>query len=88
MYTKDKSNRLTLRLSDEQFAYVRESAEMLGVSPSEFLRMVVNLTMTADKKTASRMKARMQEVEEESIKKAMQEGGRRENEETDKHSIV
>lgn len=88
MYTKDKSNRLTLRLSDEQFAYVRDSAEMLGVSPSEFLRMVVNLTMTADKKTASRIKAKMQEVEDESIKESKQEGGRRENEETDKHSIV
>lgn len=50
MYTKDKSNRITLRLNDEQFAYVKENADMLGVSPSEFLRMVINSTLALSKK--------------------------------------
>ena len=45
MYTKDKSTRITLRLNDEQFNFVKGSAEMYGVSPSEFLRMVINSTM-------------------------------------------
>lgn len=45
MYTKDKSNRITLRLNDEQFDFVKRSADRYGVSPSEFLRMVVNSTM-------------------------------------------
>ena len=49
MYTKDKSNRITLRLNDEQFEFVKQNADFLGVSPSEFLRMVVNSSMVASK---------------------------------------
>lgn len=45
MYLNDKTNRITLRLNDNQFAFVKQSADMLGVSPSEFLRMVINSTM-------------------------------------------
>lgn len=45
MNTKDKTNRITLRLNDEQFIFIKNSADVLGVSPSEFLRMVVNSTM-------------------------------------------
>ncbi len=45
MNMKDKSNRITLRLNDEQFKFIKNSADVLGVSPSEFLRMVVNSTM-------------------------------------------
>ena len=45
MYTKDKSNRITLRLNDRQFAFVKASADLLGVSPSDFLRMVINASM-------------------------------------------
>ena len=49
MYTKDKNNRVTLRLNDEQFSFVKSNADVLGVSPSEFLRMVVNATMATTK---------------------------------------
>ena len=49
MYTKDKSNRITLRLNDEQFDFVKQNADFLGVSPSEFLRMVVNASMATTK---------------------------------------
>lgn len=45
MYTKDKSIRITLRLTESQFDFVKASADVLGVSPSEFLRMVINSTM-------------------------------------------
>lgn len=45
MYLNDKTNRITLRLNENQFAFVKQSADMLGVSPSEFLRMVINSTM-------------------------------------------
>lgn len=53
MYTKDKSNRITLRLNDEQFEFVKGNADVLGVSPSEFLRMVVNASMATTKKVIS-----------------------------------
>jgi predicted DNA binding CopG/RHH family protein len=49
MYIKDKNQRITLRLSDEQFAFVKDNADILGVSPSEFLRMVVNASMVGVK---------------------------------------
>ena len=45
MYTKDKACRITLRLNEEQFEFVKANADILGVSPSEFLRMVVNASM-------------------------------------------
>ena len=45
MYTKDKAQRITLRLNDEQFTFVKTVSDALGVSPSEYLRMMVNLSM-------------------------------------------
>ena len=49
MYTKDKANRITLRLNEEQFYFVKENSDFLGVSPSEFLRMVINASMATTK---------------------------------------
>ena len=56
MYTKDKSNRITLRLNDEQFEFVKCNADILGVSPSEFLRMVVNSSMALAKAAEEKLK--------------------------------
>lgn len=50
MNLKDKTNRITLRLNDNQFEFVKENAEMLDVSPSEFLRMVINSAMVMNQK--------------------------------------
>lgn len=47
MYTQDKTKRITLRLNENQFNFVKSSADILGVSPSDFLRMVINATMAA-----------------------------------------
>lgn len=55
MYTKDKSVRLTLRLNQAQFDFVKENADILDVSPSEFLRMVVNATMSTSKKVENNL---------------------------------
>lgn len=52
MYTKDKNHRITLRLNEDQFLFVKESADALEVSPSDFLRMVVNASLAASKKYA------------------------------------
>lgn len=52
MYTKDKTHRITLRLNDAQFSHIMSSCEMLGVSPSDFLRMVVNASMWGGKQGA------------------------------------
>lgn len=75
MYTKDKSNRITLRLNDEQFAFVKANADLLGVSPSEFLRMVVNASMAASRQASNRIREEL-------------EGLGRENDETSGNNLL
>ena len=74
MYTKDKNQRVTLRLNAEQFEFVKTVADALGVSPSEYLRMMVNLSMAG----AKRISDEQQQKESE----------RRENEQTSGDDIV
>lgn len=79
MYTKDKAQRITLRLNEEQFEFVRVQAEILDVSPSEFLRMVVNAALVATKWAKNRADAEQQEESE---------GSGRENDKADINDIV
>lgn len=91
MYTKDKQTRLTLRLNTEQFNFVKQSADLLGTSPSDFLRMVINMTMASVKKTSSNPEyqeaiQKQSDIIEEAGKEALKEikeGNRRENETAD-----
>lgn len=46
MYEGNKLCRVTLRLNPAQFDYVKANADILGVSPSEFLRIVINSSMS------------------------------------------
>lgn len=91
MYTKDKSQRITLRLNEDQFAFVKMNSDMLGVSPSEFLRMVVNSSMVsfkqmqADDQKLKRV-AEITKTSVDDLRKAVGEG--RENDKTDQHNIV
>lgn len=81
MYTKDKAARITLRLNEEQFKFVKLSSDVLGVSPSEFLRMVINSTMATSAATLTT-------VLENHIEKITEEGLGRENDETNIDNIV
>lgn len=56
MYTKDKATRITLRLSEEQFNFIHSNAELIGVSPSEFLRMMVNAAIGTTKRMEEKLK--------------------------------
>jgi uncharacterized protein (DUF1778 family) len=56
MYLNDKTNRITLRLNNEQFTFVKENADIMGVSPSDFLRMVINSTMVLSKQSSEKLK--------------------------------
>jgi hypothetical protein len=68
MYEKDKKTRITLRLTDEQFSFIKGETDLLGVSPSEYLRILVNSTMAVARLANEKMKG--------------QKGERRENEKT------
>lgn len=103
IYTKDKTHRITLRLNDEQFSFVAESAELYGVSPSEFLRMVISVTMAGQKSMIKTIKEAPETTVKDATVKAIKDSinepevaeiiGRkeakgRENDKADKHDIV
>jgi menaquinone-dependent protoporphyrinogen IX oxidase len=86
MYTKDKTHRITLRLNDEQFEFVKANAEMLDVSPSDFLRMVINSSLSLQKMAKPKIDALTEKIKASADD--MKEGLRRENEQTDCDNIV
>lgn len=80
MYEKDKTTRITLRLNEQQFDFVKANADIMGVSPSEFLRIVINSTMAMTSKASETIRSRFPHFNEEAT--------RRENEQTNQHNIV
>lgn len=86
MYTKDKNTRITLRLNEEQFAFVKQSADDVGVSPSEFLRMVVNSSMAFTKRNEKKYEETLKETLTDAVKDIQKGGQGRANDETDNHN--
>lgn len=76
MYEGNKLHRVTLRLNPDQFNYVKSNADILGVSPSEFLRMVINSSMALSTKV------------EGAVVKAVKGGLGRENDKADRNDLV
>lgn len=60
MYTKDKRQRITLRLNDDQMAYVVNSAALLDMSPSDYCRSIINLSMSVDRTAAAKIAENLQ----------------------------
>lgn len=94
MYEKDKSQRITLRLNQTQFDFVKENSDMLGVSPSDFLRMVINATLATSKMAQSKLannteeRAAFDSVVKSNFNDIEGKVMRRENEQTDINDIV
>ena len=61
MYLKDKNHRITLRLNDNQFEFIRINCDVLGVSPSDYLRMRVNSFMTISQAGQDAVKKTLEE---------------------------
>ena len=51
--TKDKRIRLTIRVNEDLFNFVKESADRLGVSPSEYIRLALNSAKSGSEKAQS-----------------------------------
>lgn len=86
MYENDKVQRITLRLTQKQFDFVKLNADYLGVSPSEFLRMVVNSAMfTIDNTKISPLSSNSAVI---TIGQNESEVEGRENDETNKHNLI
>lgn len=67
------THRVTLRLNDDQYNWLIEVANILGVTPSDYLRMSVNTGMVVTKDAQEKQKG---------------EVGTNENVKTDKHNII
>lgn len=48
--TKDKRIRLTIRMNEELFNFVKQNADVLGVSPSEYIRLALNSAKSISEK--------------------------------------
>lgn len=88
MYTKDKSHRITLRLNEEQHEFVLLNAETLGVSPSDFLRMVINAALATSRRLDAAQADAIERLEREDKERDREERQGRENDKADKHDFV
>lgn len=79
-YGSNYTHRITLRLNDEQHDFVIKVAQLLGVSPSDYIRMSINTGMMALNK----------DIEDLTSGKMAQKGmvGMNENVETNINDIV
>lgn len=57
---QNKPHSIHLRLTDEQYEFLKADATMLGVGLSDYVRMIINTTMYASKKVADQIKNQMQ----------------------------
>lgn len=85
MHQGDKVTRVTLRLTEKQFNFVKVNAELMGVSPSEFLRMVVNMTMMQSEKFSEKLDKAQDNIAAAAAA-TLEEGCGRENDKADKHN--
>lgn len=58
MYEKNKSQRITLRLNPDQFEFIRQSSEDCNMSPSDFLRWMIDSTRAMANKTVKELDKR------------------------------
>lgn len=61
MYEKDKKTRITLRLNEEQMKFVLDDSETLGISPSEYIRMLISTMMSMSRKMKKEMEDKSRE---------------------------
>lgn len=57
--SENKPHSIHLRLTQEQYEFLRQYAEILGIGVSECVRMLVNTSMYADKKIAERVQSQL-----------------------------
>lgn len=73
MSGKAKVQRITVRINEEQSEFITQMCSTMGVSPSDFIRMTLNVMMSTARKTDAIMERAVIQCEEDM---------RRENEQT------
>lgn len=82
MYEKDKKQRITLRLTEKQFSFVASQCAMLGINPSDYLRMLVNSVLFTAEQSK---KGDINDVKPQDFAKAVMEDLGRENDKATEH---
>lgn len=62
----DKKRSVTVRLTDSQFDFLAKSATMLGVTPSNFLRMVINTAIYSQQALLEGRSLNLEDMDEHS----------------------
>lgn len=58
--SENKPHSVHLRLTDEQYEFLKADADFMGVGVSDYLRMIVNMTMSTAKKMKDNIQLKMQ----------------------------
>lgn len=53
--TENKPHSVHLRLTDEQYQFLKTDADAMGIGVSDYLRIIVNMTMTAVRKASTKV---------------------------------
>lgn len=56
---ENKPHSIHLRLTNEQFEFLKNDAEMLGIGVSDYARMLINTSMYASNKLASTLQNKL-----------------------------
>lgn len=67
MYSKTLNQKMTIRFSEEVNNYILEACEIYGVTPSEYVRQVLNQSMWAYKTARNAMTTAMPKVINERV---------------------
>ena len=65
MYMGDLKHKMTLRLNDDLYKFVNVASEMYGISPSEYIRQVLNTAYYGLKKGLNGINKSLDELIEE-----------------------
>ena len=65
MYMKDKNHTVTVRLNEDQFNYLKATADMYGVKPSAFLLFLFDQTRFSSYEQEQGMKKEVKREYEE-----------------------
>lgn len=60
---ENKPHSIHLRLTEEQYQYLKADSEMLGIGISDYVRMMVNTNMYASRKIADEVSRKLGDLD-------------------------
>lgn len=63
--TEKKPHSVHLRLTDEQYEFLRADAELFGIGIADYIRMIINTTMYTTRTMASAVQSKLGDLKNE-----------------------